>query len=237
MHWLWLHHSMGAQCFASVCEVSEFHPWHWETKKSSDANICAPSVLPQLKKKVKMQNHKIPKSNTIGDKLPLRMPRGKWVGTWTTRPWEVSSHEERIQERKAVRTFLTPGSPNRCSLGYLHLGRCQGLREVLRVPGPLPGEELPWMWTGSSKLDHTEGQKWGRETKPGSHREKVIKFLSLNEKVQNGARRSYRKEPWAAAPSKSLWISHKKKKNEHRVRSKSSLIVERTRRAGGVAQM
>lgn len=29
----------------------------------------------------------------------------------------------------------------------------------------------------------------------------------------------------------------KKKKNEHRVRSKSSLIVERTRRAGGVAQM
>lgn len=60
--------------------------------------FSAPSVLPQLKKKVKMQNHEIPKSNTIGDKLPLRMPQCKWVGTWTTRPWEVSSHEEGYRE-------------------------------------------------------------------------------------------------------------------------------------------
>lgn len=45
-----------------------------------------------------MQNHEIPKSKTIGDKLPLRMPQGKWVGTWTTRPWEVSSHEDGNRE-------------------------------------------------------------------------------------------------------------------------------------------
>lgn len=45
-----------------------------------------------------MQNHEIPKSKTIGDKLPLRMAQGKWVGTWTTRSWEVSSHEDRYRE-------------------------------------------------------------------------------------------------------------------------------------------
>lgn len=104
-----------------------------------------------------MQNHEIPKSKTIHRWQATPVDATVQVG-WNLDQKALGSQQAwaRIQGRKAARTLLTTGSPNRCSLGYPHLGRCQGPREVLRVPGPLTEKELPWTRIGSSKLEDTE---------------------------------------------------------------------------------
>lgn len=104
-----------------------------------------------------MQNQEIPKSKTIHRWQATPADATVQVG-WNLDHKALGSQQPWgwIQGRKEARTLLTTGSPNRCSLGYPHLGRCQGPREVLRVPGPLTEKELPWTWTGSSNLEDTE---------------------------------------------------------------------------------
>lgn len=106
-----------------------------------------------------MQNHEIPKSKTIHRWQATSVDATVQVG-WNLDQKALGSQQPWARKgRKVARTLLTTGSPNRCSLVYPYLGRCQGPKEVLRVPGPLTKKELPWTRTGSSNLEDTETTK------------------------------------------------------------------------------